>query len=134
MYSLLSLAPPLYQTATCDQPYGLQRGSGRQPVLPGGHGLLPAPDRRGARPQGLPVRVRDRGLAGEPLPPAAGLPAVHPPGHVPLRGGGEHGGRWREAGGNGRRGEKWIRVGNVVGREMRSPFTPPHLSWRGRFH
>lgn len=84
--SVLSLtAPFLHQAATRDQPHGVQRRGGRQPLLPGGDGLLPAPDRRGAGPQGLPVGFRDRGVAGQPLLPAAGLPAVNPPGQIALR-------------------------------------------------
>lgn len=78
-------AAALCQTATRDQPHGLQWGRGRQSVLPGCHGLLPTPDRWGAGPQGFPVRLWDRGLARQPLFPAAGLPAVHPSGHITLR-------------------------------------------------
>lgn len=124
---ILSLTPALYQTATRDQPNGFQRGGGCQPVLPGGYGFLPAPDWRGTGPQGFPVSLWDRGLARQPLLSAAGLPAVNPPGHVTLRAVDWDGqeGTERPRGGL-KHGEKsGLERGNVVGREIRSPCTPP---------
>lgn len=79
------LNSPLRQAAARDQPHGLQRRRGRQPLLPGGHGFLPAPDWRGAGPQGVPVGLWDRGLPGQPLFPAAGLSPVDPPGQIALK-------------------------------------------------
>lgn len=76
----------LNQTAPCDQPNGLQWSGGRQPVLPGSHGFLPAPDWWRAGPPGFSVGFWDRGLTRQPVLPAAGLSAVSAPGNVPLRG------------------------------------------------
>lgn len=73
-------SPVLKQAATCHQPHGFQRRRGCQPFLSSGHGFLPAPDWRGAGPQGFPISLWDCGLAGQPIFPAASLSAVDPSG------------------------------------------------------